>query len=273
MKKYLFFTLCLVGLSSCSEFSKIQKENDLEKKFAKAVEYYNEGECLKSSILFEELISLVRGTSRGEEVYYYHAKSTYCDEDYILGSYYFKNFVKTFPNSQYAEECSYLGAYCLYLESPNYSLDQSDTRTAIAEMQLHLDRFPNTTKKDTINTLIRELREKLEVKEFEHARLYYRTKRYKSAVIALQNALKEYPDSRFREDMLFFIVESNYELAINSIESKKEERLLDTIESYHTFADAYGESPKLRQAEQWYGNAVAELERMKSTKSISKDGY
>ena len=79
----------------------------------------------------------------------------------------------------------------------------------------------------------------------------------------MENALKTYPDSRFREDMLFLIVESNYELAINSIESKKEERLLDTIESYHKFADSYGESLKLKEAERWYGNALAELERIR----------
>ena len=263
MKKVLFLFCLVFGLSACSKFSKLQKENDLDKKYAAALDYYNEGECLKSSILFEELIPLVRGTTKSEQVYYYHAKSTYCDKDYILGSYYFKNFVKTFPNSDYAEECSYLGAYCLYLESPNFSLDQGETKTAIAEMQLHLERFPKTTKKDTLNSLIRELREKLEVKEFEHAKQYYRTRRYKSAVIALENALKTYPDSRFREDMLFLIVESNYELAINSIESKKEERLLDTIESYHKFADSYGESLKLKEAERWYGNALAELERIR----------
>ena len=262
MKKVLFFLSVIFSLTSCSKFSKIQKENDLDKKYAAALDYYNEGECLKSSILFEEMISLVRGTSKSESVYYYHAKSTYCDKDYILGSYYFKNFVKTFPNSEYAEECSFLGAYCLCLESPNYSLDQGDTKTAIAEMQLHLERFPKTSKKDTLNVLIKELREKLEVKEFEHAKLYYQTRRYKSAVIALENTIKTYPDSRFREDMLFLIVESNYELAINSIESKKEQRLMDTIESYHKFVDSYGESSKLKEAERWYGNAVAELEKI-----------
>lgn len=265
MKNTLFVYICLIILStvSCSKFTKLQKENDLDKKYDGAVAYYEEGDCLKSTILFEELIPLVRGTNRSEMVLYYHAKSNYCDEDYILSNYYFKNFVKTFPNSQYAEECAYLSALCLYRESPQYSLDQGDTENAIQELQLFLDRYPNTAKKDTINNMMGELRSKLELKAFEGAKQYHHIRRYRSAVIALKNALKEYPDSRYREEMMYLVVASNYELAINSVESKKEERLLDTIESYHNFADSYGESKFLKEAENWFNNALRELEAIR----------
>ncbi len=262
MKNSLFtFSIILIlGCVSCSSFTKLQKENDLNKKYDGAIAYYNEGECLKSTILLEELIPLVRGTTRSEEVLYFHAKSNYCDEDYILSNYYFKNFVKTFPNSQYAEECSFLGAICLFKESPESSLDQGDTKKAIEELQLFLDKYPSTEKKDTINVMVRDLRSKLELKAYEGAKQYHHVRRYRSAVIALKNALKEYPDSRYREEMMYLVVASNYELAIKSIESKKEERLLDTIESYHNFADSYDESRFLKEAEGWYASALKELE-------------
>lgn len=260
----LAIVLVLIGLTSCSKFTKLQKENDLEKKFEGAMAYYEEGEYLKASILFEELIPLVRGTNRSETVLYYHAKATYEDKDYILANYYFKNFVKTFPNSDYAEECAFLSSLCLVKESPNFSLDQSETKNAIDELQLFLDRYPQTEKKDTINIMVKDLRAKLEKKAYESARQYYHIRRYKSAVIALNNALKEYPDSRYREQMMYLIVASNYELAINSIESKKEERLLDTIESYNNFVDSYPESSQLREAEGWYDNALKALEDLRA---------
>lgn len=268
MKKQLLLALFLpiLALSSCSKFTKLQKENDIAAKLKGADDYYNEGECLKSGILYEELIPHVKGTAQYEEVLYHHAKSSYCDEDYILSNYYFNNFVKTFPSSDYSEECAYLGALCLFKESPHYSLDQEDTRKAIDELQLFIDKYPTTDRKDTINYMVKGLRAKLELKAFEGAKQYHHIRRYKSAVIALDNALKEYPDSRYREQMMFLIVESNYELAINSIESKKEERLLATIESYHNFVDAYGESSELKKAQVWYDNAIKELEDLRANK-------
>lgn len=264
MRKHLFFLplLLLLGLASCSKFTRLQKENNIEKKLAGANAYYDEGECLKSAILYEELLPSVKGTAHYEEVLYKHAMSSYCDDDYILANYYFNNFVRTFPNSQYSEECSYLGAVCLYNESPEFGLDQADTRTAIDDLQLFLDKYPQTARKDTINHMMKKLRAKLEVKAFESAKQYHHTRRYKSAVIALENALKEYPDSQYREEMMLLIVESSYELAINSIPSKKEQRLLDTIESYHNFADAYGESGSIKKAQVWYDNAKKELEKL-----------
>ena len=269
MKKTLFIGILLgvLGLTSCSKFTRLQKENDLDKKYEGALDYYDEEEYLKASILLEELIPLVRGTAKSENVLYYHAKATYMDSDFILANYYFNNFVKTFPNSQYAEECAFLSSLCMVKESPNYSLDQSETLNAIDGLQLFLDQYPTTNKKDTINSMIKDLRAKLELKAYEGARQYYHIRRYKSAVIALENALREYPDSRFREDMLYYIVAANYELATNSIDAKKEERLLDTIESYHNFADSYSSSEYLKQAEGWYDNALKALEELRANKN------
>lgn len=260
------YLLMFVSLAACSRFSRLQKENDLEKKFAGALEYYEEGDCLKSSILLEELIPLYRGTEKSEQVYYYHAKSTYCDKDYILANYYFKNFVKTFPQSTYAEECSYMAAYCLFLESPQYSLDQSDTEAAINALQLHLNDYPQTNKKDTINVLIADLRSKLERKSYEHAKQYHRTRRFKSAVIALENALNEYPDSRYREEMFFLLLSARFELAVNSIESKKKERLQNAIDTYHTFVDYFADSQYLKEAESLYDRVLSELEALNASR-------
>ncbi|MEM7163307.1 MAG: outer membrane protein assembly factor BamD, partial [Bacteroidota bacterium] len=241
-------------------YNKVLKSNNLEYKYGKAVEYYKDGQCIKALPLFEELIALYRGTAKSEKIFYYYAQTHYCLKDYILAGYYFKQFGKTFPNSQFVEECTFLSAYCNYLESPGYSLDSGPTQTALNELQLYLELFPNTELKDSVNTLMDELNIKLERKAFENSKLYLRTERYKSAVIALQNVLKDYPATDFREEVMFMIIEANYKLAINSIESKKRERLEDTIDSYHKFVDNFENSTNLSKAEQYYLNARKELE-------------
>ena len=58
-----------------------------------------------------------------------------------MAAFYFKNFVRTYPTSKYAEESMFTAAYCYYLNSPAFSLDQSSTYKAIDELQLFANRY------------------------------------------------------------------------------------------------------------------------------------
>lgn len=257
-----FFALIFV-FGACSEYTKVLKSTDVELKYSKAKEYYDAGEYQKALSLFDELGTLFRGTARSEEVHYYIANCHFKIKDYYFANYYYKNFAKSYPASDKAEEAFFRSAYCSYLNSPKTSLDQSDTDQAISEFQLFLDRFPTTALKDSTNTMIAELRLKLEKKAFDNAKLYYTTENYKSAAVALKNMLRDFPDSPHREEIEFLVVKSSYLLAIKSIDTKKEERLNDTIENYHKFVDSYGESAYVKEAEVFYANAVRELQKMK----------
>lgn len=249
---------------SCSEYTKVLKSNDIEYKYKRAVEYYDEGEYSKALSIFDELGTLFRGTSRSEIVHYYIANCHFNLKDNYFAGYYYKNYAKTYPNSPKAEECLYKSAYCSYLNSPTASLDQSETEQAIDEFQLFLNRYPNSELKDSTNAMISDLRSKLELKAYENARLYYQMENYKSATVALKNMLREFPESPHREEIEFLIVKSSFLLASNSIDSKKEERFNETIESYHKFVDNYGEKSKyIKQAETYYSNALRELDKMK----------
>jgi outer membrane protein assembly factor BamD len=265
MFKKIVFLLSLTAMIcvGCSEYSKVLKSDDLAYKYAKAIEYYNEEDFIKCIPIFEELITLYRGTAKSEMVYYYYAMAHFGVKDYYLSSYYLKNFVKTYPTSQYAENCAFLSAYCSYLSSPNFELDQADTKTAVSEMQLFLDRYPTSSKKDTCNNIIDELREKLAEKSYQNAKLYYQTENYKSAVVSLNNTIREYPNSKHIEELHFLIVKSNYLLAVNSIPLKKEERFKETIKSYITFADLFAKSRYIKQAEEYYDSSIKELEKLK----------
>ena len=152
------------------------------------------------------------------------------------------------------------------MNSPEPSLDQTETKKAIDELQLFMNRYPNTAKMDTCNSLVKTLRDKLEVKALDGAKLYFQMEQYKAAKVALKNVLVDYPDTKYKDDVLLYMVKSNYNLAVNSIDSKKEERFKETIKSYHTFADAFQGSSKLKEAESMYNTAVKELEKITSNK-------
>ena len=118
------YIFCSSLLTSTGEYQEVLKSKDLNW-LAKAVEYYDAKEYAKAFPIFDELITLHRGTDKAQEVYFYYANTLYFQKDYILAGYHFKNFYKTFPSNYKAEEAAYLTAYCYYLEAPSHSLDQA----------------------------------------------------------------------------------------------------------------------------------------------------
>ena len=267
MRKYLIVFVFPLLMCGCSEYNKVLKNNDPELKFTKSIEYYNEGECYKALPLLEELLSVVKGTQRAEDVYYYYAQVHYCVKDYYLANYYLKTFTKTFSSSPRAEECLFLAAMCNYQLSPKFTLDQQDTRNAIDEFQLFLDRYPQSELKDSCNTMIADLRYKLEVKEFENAKLYSTTEKYLAASIALRDFVDQFPASQFAEEAMHLIVKNTYQYATNSIEAKKLERFEETTKSYLNFVTRFPESKLLKESEKYYQDSLAEIEKLKTQKS------
>jgi outer membrane protein assembly factor BamD len=258
---FLFITVVL--LSACSEYNKVLKSSDLDYKLTKAIEYLEEERCYQALPIFEELIALTRGSQRAEKVYYYHAKSHYCGKDYYMANYYFNNFIKNYSFSEHAEECQFLAAKCSYNLSPNYSLDQTDTKLALTELQLFIDKYPNSSLRDSCQNMMTTLNQKLEKKSYEIAKLYVKTERYNSAAIALRNAVKDFPASPYREEMMFLMVKSSYLYASKSVIDKKTERFTEAIDHYFNFVAYFPESKWLKQAESYYESSRKELERLK----------
>jgi outer membrane protein assembly factor BamD len=259
-----FLLILLVSCIACNDFKKLQKSNDLDKKYEMAIKYYEKKDFLKSSILLEELITLYRGTPRAEKIFYYYAYTSYELGDYTMAAYQFKSFVKNFPNSQYTEECAYMNAYCYYLNSPHYSLDQGDTYKAINEFQLFVNQYPNSTRIEESNKMIDKLRAKLEKKAYESAKQYYYIRDYQAAIISFGNILKDFPNSEQKDEMNFLILKSSYLLAINSIEAKKKDRIQQTIDTYLKFVDSFPQSKYISDAQGIYDGALRLKEKLKT---------
>ncbi|HEY4800709.1 MAG TPA: outer membrane protein assembly factor BamD [Bacteroidia bacterium] len=249
-----------VFLSSCSDYNKLLKSSDYTKKYDMALKYYEQKDYSKALALLEELVSVYRGTNKAEKIMYYYAYATYSSGDYLLAGYHFNNFVKTFPASDKTEECAFMYAYCFYLESPRYSLDQTDTRNAIKELQYFINKYPNSGKVKESNELVDKLRGKLELKSYEISKQYFFLDDYKAAIVSFENVLKDFPDSKYREEIMFLIVKSNYYYATKSIQNKKAERFKATVDAYSKFASYYSQDTKYgREAESYSTSAKNEL--------------
>lgn len=257
--------VCLLG--SCSPFSKIQKSGNDETKYKAAVEYYNKGDWYKAGILFEELIPVLKGSTESEMAQFYYAYTQFRQAQYLLSATLFKKFYETFARSDYAQEAMYMYAYSLYKDTPAFNLDQSNTLTATAALQDFINVYPDSKYRDDATKQILELRGKLERKAYEKARLYYKTSgfniaNYKSAVIAINNFQKEFPDSEYNEELAYLKVDAEFSLAQNSLESKQKERYQDAMSYYKAFLDKYPNSKYLKEAEKMFETSQQEIERL-----------
>lgn len=247
-KNIFYWVILLVIASSCSKYQRLLKSEDYEEKYQMAMVFYEQGNYDKALQLFDQLLPYYRGSDRAERLSYYYANAHYQQQDYELASFYYKRFSKTFPKSKFAEECSFMSAYCKYLDSPRHSLDQANTLDAIQELQLFINMNVHSERVPECNRLIDDLRAKLELKDMDIARLYYKMNDYTAAITAFKNILKDYPETRFREEIMIGMLRAHYNLAINSVEFKKEERLNETLASYDNFIAQFPQSQFAKEA-------------------------
>ncbi|MFA8435206.1 MAG: outer membrane protein assembly factor BamD [Marinifilaceae bacterium] len=266
-KIFLLITVVTLLLTGCSDYQKLLKSNDYNLKYKKAIEYYKAEEFTKAATLFEELLPIFRGTSKAETISYYTAFCAYGQRDYIQAGYYFRNLIKTFPESAYTEECLYMSAYCYYMDSPNPRLDQTSTSDAIDAFQLYINRYPNSTRVEKCNGYIDEMQDKLVYKSYLSASNYFIREKFKAAIIALQNSIKDYPGSTYREELMFMLLKSRYELALHSVIKKQRERYNLAQEEYYAFIAEYPKSEHKREAEKMFEGIEKYLSKFKSSKN------
>ncbi len=232
MKKIVALFALIVIVSSCSEYQKALKSEDVAVKFASATKMYEAKKYNKAIRLFDQIASAYKGKPQAEKMFYMYAQALYKTEQFYLAGYQFESFASSYPRSEKIEEASFLGAKCFTKLSPVYSLDQVDTYKAIDKLQAFIDEFPKSEQLAEANVLVKTLREKLEKKAFENAKIYNNISDYKAAMVAFDNFIINYPGTPYKEKALYYKLDSAYNLAINSVPAKMEDRLKSAKAAY-----------------------------------------
>ncbi len=253
MKNICYTLLITLVLSSCSEYQKALKNEDIATKYKLGEELYDAGKFAKANKLFAQIAPQYRGKPQGEKLMFMYSNSFYEMKDYYLSGYQFERFEGQYPKSEKAEEALFLAAKSFYKLSPVYSKEQKETYTAIEKLQIFINKFPESEYLPEANKLIQELDYKLEKKAFEIAKLYnkianFESEDYEAAMKAFDNFLLDYPGTSFREEAMYFRFDSAYRLAINSVEHKRGNRLNTAIKYYISFQKAFPESQYITEA-------------------------
>ncbi len=270
-----FRLLSLLVLSSlifsCSrEFTRVQKKGTTEEKYQAAVKYYKKGDYYKATVLFDEITPLMRGDSTAERTQFYNAYSNYYQGNYQMSSYLFNGFYATYNNSELAEEAYYMYANSMYRDTPVYNLDQTNTLTAIDALQTFINTYPDSKYAEKADQSLKDLRERIEKKAYENAKLYFKTRdpswgglsNYMAAVVTIDNINKDFPDSKFNEELSYNQVTAQYELAELSLLTKQRERYNQTLDYYNKFVDKYSNSKYIKELEKVYDKSLKGLEKV-----------
>ena len=261
MKKNILITLlAAVLLSSCGEYNKLLKSTDYEYKYEAAKNYFAKGQYNRAATLLNELIAILKGTDKAEESLYMLGMSYYNQKDYQTAAQTFVQYFNVYPRGTFTELARFHAGKALYLDTPEPRLDQSGTYAAIQQLQMFMEYFPQSSKKEEAQDMIFKLQDKLVMKEYLSARMYYNLgnylgNNYQSCVITAQNALKDYPYTNLREDLSILILRAKYEMAIYSVEDKKMDRYRETVDEYYAFKNEFPESKYLKEAEKIFNES------------------
>jgi len=261
------YILILIAGISCSKFRKIEKNPDWRVKYEASLVYYQKKDYYRASMLFDQILPIIRGLPEAEKVQFYLAYCQYNEKLYLLASEQFRSFYETYGRGVLSEEARFMYAYSLYKSSPGSNLDQSGSIEAMASMQEFLNRYPNSKFKDQAVDVIFSTQVKLEKKGFDNARQYVKMRSYKAAIVALNSFKDNFPDSKYLEEANYLILVSQFELAEQSIHTKQPERYKEVVEIYKNFIDRYPESKFLKDAEKLYIESTAKLITFKTTNS------
>ena len=269
MKKYIIIALVSGSvLTSCGEYNKVLKSTDYEYKYEAAKSYFGKGQNTKAAAILEELITILKGTDKAEESLYMLGMTYYNQGDFITASHYFSTYYNTYPRGTYTEQARFYSGKALFLDTPEPRLDQSSTYKAIQELQMFMEYFPASNRHQEAQQMIFDLQDKLVMKDYMAARLYYDLgsytgnssysttgNNYLACIVTAQNALKDYPYTKLREDISILLLRAKYDMAKESVVENKEERMRDATDEYYAFKYELPESKYIKEVENIYKDA------------------
>ncbi len=250
----ILFTLLLSG---CGEYIRVQESTDVMEKYTYALKYYEQGDYTKSTELLEVIVPYMTGTTQGEKALYLLGQSYYHQKAYDLAHKTFKQYYTRYTNGEYSELARFYAGYGLAQDAPDPRLDQESTYTAIKELQDFLDHYPQSEKAEEAKQTLFDLQDHLALKELLNIELYFNLgnyifNNYESAIITARAALKQYPYSKYAEDMHYYVVASMYEVAKNSVISKQQSRLRELRDEYYNYINEFPEGKHRPEVEKYF---------------------
>lgn len=127
MKKLTLIASCVaLLLSGCAhEYNQVLKSGDYTYKYEYAKQSYAQGKYSRAIPLLQELVTMKKGSTEGEECLYMLAMAEYGMKDYETAAEYFKKYYSSYPKGKFAENAKYFVGESLYQNAPELVLTRA----------------------------------------------------------------------------------------------------------------------------------------------------
>ena len=267
-KTSLIILFTLLVFTSCNNYNQLLKSADHGYKYEAAKEYFADGQYNRASQLLQTMITTMKGGENGQEALYLFGLCNYYSGNYEMATSIFRKYYQTYPKGIYTEDAHFHSGLALMKDAPEARLDQTPTYEAVTEFQNFIELYPYSNRREQAMAHIFELQDQLVEKEYLSAKLYYDLgdyfgncsndggSNYQACVITAENAIRDFPYTKLREDFAILILKAKFELAARSVEEKKVERYHNAIDEYYGFTNEYPDSKYMKEAEQLFKKAA-----------------
>jgi len=146
---------------------------------------------------FTVIIFNFPGSRQASDAQYYLAETYFRSQDYLMAQTEFDFYVRNFPNGRFQEEATYKLAVSYLRSSPGHVRDQSRALKAREIIDQFLESYPDSPLRPEAEKLLGDIGERLALREFDAARLYYTSGEYRSALAYYNYVSETYPAERW----------------------------------------------------------------------------
>jgi outer membrane protein assembly factor BamD len=166
------------------------------------------------------------------------------DEALVLAANEFREFLTFYPTNARADYSQYRLGMTFFKQMRGPQRDQTETREAVREFQVFVERYPNSALRPEVEQKLREARDRVSQADAQVGVFYYKQRWYPGAIDRLRAVLKADPGFTYRDEAYYYLAEALLKVKLDAEALPLYEKLLKEFT-----ASEYLEKAKIRQAE------------------------
>src|SRR5919198_4731777 len=174
-------------------------------------------------------------------------------EALVLAINEFQEFLSFYPTHSRADYAQYKLGLAHFKQMRGPQRDQTETREAVRELQLFVERYPSSSLLPEVRTKLREARDRLSESDYLVGYFYYRQRWYPGATARFEELLKQDAGYTGRDAVYFYLAESYVKQKQEAAALPYYERLVNEFEKSEFLAEAQRRIAELQQAQRKAG--------------------
>jgi outer membrane protein assembly factor BamD len=151
-------------------------------------------------------------------------------ESLVLAANEFREFLTFYPTNPRADYAQYKLGMTYFKQMRAPQRDQTETREAVKEFRLFMERYPNSTLKPEVEEKLRQALDRVGQAEYQIGVFYYKQRWYPGAIERLKALMKADPGFSYRDGLYYYLAESLIKIRLDAEALPLLERLVAEFE-------------------------------------------